>query len=78
MVGGHSGGKSIELEQIGVISPFTHLHTQFPKELVEISDKTKMIKNLIESSTHIKDSTIQMFLVAPYLNIHTFLCRHTL
>ena len=32
-VGGHIGGISIELEQIGVICPFTHLHTQLPKEL---------------------------------------------
>jgi hypothetical protein len=32
MVGGHIGGISIELEQIGVICPSTHLHTQLPKE----------------------------------------------
>ena len=33
IVGGHIGGISIEFEQIGVICPLTHLHTQLPKEL---------------------------------------------
>ncbi len=34
-VGGQIGGMSRELEHKGVISPFTHLHTQFPYEKVE-------------------------------------------
>ena len=33
-VGGQIGGISIELEQIGVMFPFTHLQTQLPNEFV--------------------------------------------
>ena len=35
-VGGQIGGTSIELEQIGVIFPLTHLQTQLPEEFDEI------------------------------------------
>ena len=47
MVSGHIGGKSIELEQIGVISPFTHLHTQFAKEFVVSRNVNMNIKIFI-------------------------------
>lgn len=49
IVGGHIGGKSIELLHSGVISPFTHLHTQLPNEYVDINNKKVKIDNLIIS-----------------------------